>query len=98
MKKWQKKIKRLAGHYDKAWYAEVEESQRLKVPMMCSRAYRREGFCDGAEWMLSEIIHMMRQKKYKCDKMRREGSTTAEKTLPTFAASLYSLIIKDLTE
>jgi hypothetical protein len=48
--------------------------------------------------MLKEIIHMMRQKKRKCDKMRREGATTAEKTMPTFAAALYSRIIKDLTE
>lgn len=98
MKKWQKKINRRVGHYDKVWYAEVEESHRLKVPTMCSRAYRREGFYDGAEWMLKEIIHLLRQKKHKCDKLRREGATTAEKTMPTFAAALYSRIIKDLTE
>ena len=66
--------------------------------MMCSRAYRREGFRDGAEWMLKEIIHLLRQKKHKCDKLRREGATTVEKTMPTFAAALYSRIIKDLTE
>jgi len=66
--------------------------------MMCNRAYRREGFRDGAEWMLNEFIHLMRQKKHKCDKLRREGATTTEKTMPTFAAALYSRIIKDLTE
>ena len=65
--------------------------------MMCSRAYRREGFRDGAEWMLKEITHLMRQKKHKCDKLRRVGVTTTEKTIPTFAAALYSRIINDLT-
>ncbi len=98
MKKWKKKIYRRANHYDSGWDAHVAECRRQGVPMMCNRAYRREGFSDGAEWMLKEITHLMRQKKYKCDKLRREGATTAEKTIPTFAAALYSRIIKDLTE
>ena len=98
MKKWQKKINRRVNHYDSGWDAHVAECRRLGVPMMCDRAYRNDGFRDGAEWMLKEIIHLMRQKKHKCDKMRREGVTTAEKTMPTFAASVYSRIIKDLTE
>lgn len=98
MKKWQNKINRRVNHYDNEWDAEVAEYKRLKLPMMCHRAYRREGFRKGAEWMLNEITHLMRQKKHKCDKLRREGATTAEKTVPTFAASIYSRIIKDLTE
>ena len=98
MKKWQKKIYRRANHYDKGLDADVELRQKLGVSMMCGRAYRRDGFFAGAEWMLKEITHLMRQKKYKCDKLIREGATTAEKKMPIFAAALYSRIIKDLTE
>ena len=98
MKKWQKKIYRRANHYDSGWDAHVAECRRHGVPMMCSRAYRREGFREGAEWMLNEFIHLMRQKKHKCDKLLRDGTTTAEKAVPAIAASLYSRIIKDLTE
>lgn len=98
MKKWQKKINRRVNHYDSGWDAHVSECRRKGVTMMCNRAYRREGFRDGAEWMLNEFIHLMRQKKYKCDKLIREGATTAEKKIPILAAALYSRIIKDLTE
>ena len=98
MKKWQKKIYRRVNHYDSGWAAHVAECRRHGVPMMCSRAYRREGFREGAEWMLNEFTHLMRQKKHKCDKLIRESATTAEKTMPNFAAALYSRIIKDLTE
>ena len=98
MKKWKGEIDRRVNHYDSGWDAHVAECRRLGVPMMCDRAYRREGFRDGAEWMLNEFIHLMRQKKHKCDKLIRESATTAEKTMPTFAAALYSRIIKDLTE
>lgn len=98
MKKWQKKINRRVKHYDKGWDAEMEERERLGAPLMCRRAYRREGFRDGAEWMLEEILHLLRQRKYKCDKMIREGVTTAEKRVPIFVASLYSRIIKELNE
>ena len=98
MKKWQKKINRRVNHYDSGWDAHVSECRRNGVTKMCDRAYRREGFSDGAEWMLNEFIHLMRQKKYKCDKLIREGATTAEKKMPIFAAALYSRIIKDLTE
>ena len=97
MKKWQKKINRRVAHYDSGWDAEVAECRRLDVPMMCNRSYRREGFREGAEWMLSEIIHLMRQKKYKCDELRRESSM-ADKTVPTLIGTVYSRIIKDLTE
>ena len=98
MKKWQKKINRRVTYYDRSWYVDVAECQRSEWPMLVRRAYRNQGFREGAEWMLKEIIHLMRQKKHKCDKMRRDGATTAEKTVPTFAASVYSRIIKDLTE
>lgn len=96
MKKWQKKIYRRAQYYDDGWDKHVAEQHGQ--PLMCERAYRYVGFADGAEWMLGAIVHMLRQKKYKCDKLRREGKTEADKTVPTFAASLYSRIIKDLTE
>jgi hypothetical protein len=98
MKKWQKKINRRVNYYDRSWVADVPECKRSEWPMLSIRAYRNDGFRDGAEWMLKEIIHLMRQKKHRCDKMRRKGATTAEKTMPTFAASVYSRIIKDLTE
>ena len=98
MKKWQKKINRRVNYYDRSWDVDVAECQRSKWPMLVRRAYRNVGFRDGAEWMLKEVIHLLRQKKYKCDKMIREGITTTEKTMPTFAAALYSRIIKDLTE
>jgi hypothetical protein len=98
MKKWQKKINRRVNYYDRSWVADVAECKRSEWPMLSIRAYRNDGFRNGAEWMLKEIIHLMRQKKHKCDKMRREGATTAEKTVPTVAAALYSRIIKDLTE
>lgn len=96
MAKWQKKINRRVTHYDNGWDAHVEECRRLDVPMMCGRAYRCEGFREGAEWMLSEIIHLMRQKKYKCDKLRRESME--DKTVPTLIGTVYSRIIRDLTE
>jgi hypothetical protein len=98
MKKWRKKINRRVNYYDRSWDVDVAECQKSEWPMLVRRAYRMEGFRNGAEWMLKEIIHLMRQKKHKCDKLRREGVTTAEKTMPTFAAALYSRIIKDLTE
>ena len=98
MKKWQKKINRRVNHYDSGWDSHVAECRRQGVPIMCSRAYRSEGFRDGAEWMLNEIIHLLRQKKYRCDKLRREGATMAEKAMPTLASVLYSRVIKDLTE
>ena len=98
MKKWQKKINRRVNYYDRSWVADVAECKRSEWPMLSIRAYRNDGFRNGAEWMLKEIIHLMRQKKHGCDKMRRNGATTEEKTVPTFAAALYSRIIKDLTE
>ena len=66
--------------------------------MMCSRAYRREGFVDGAEWMLGAMLHLLRQRKYKCDKLIRESTPKDEKFLPTFAAAIYSRIIKELKD
>lgn len=98
MKKWKKKINRRVLYYDEGWDKHVASCREQGLPLMCGRAYRRVGFNDGAEWMLGEVVHMLRQKKFKCDKLRREGKTAAEKTVPTFAASLYSRIIKDLTE
>ena len=97
MKKWKTKINRRVNYFDESWDLHVLECQRLQVPLMCNRAYRREGYRQGAEWMLGEIVHLLRKKKYMCDKMRREGATEAEKTVPSFASALYSRIIKDLT-
>lgn len=57
MKKWQKKIYRRANHYDSGWDAHVAECRRHGVPMMCSRAYRREGF---REKMKSDIARNTR--------------------------------------
>lgn len=65
---------------------------------MLDRVDRREGFRDGAEWMLNEFVHLMRQKKYKCDKLIRESATMEEKSVPLFAAAIYSHIIKELTK
>ena len=98
MKKWQKKINRRVNHYDNGWDAHVSECRRRGVSMMCNRAYRREGFRDGAEWMLSEVVHLLRQKKYKSEKFIRDIEKDEEKTILIFAAAVYSRIIKDLTE
>lgn len=98
MKKWKNKIIRRTRYYDKGWDAEVAECQRNGVPLMCKRAYRSDGFSDGAEWMLDEVLHLLRQKKYKCDKLIRESAPKDEKFLPIFAATIYSRIIKELTE
>ena len=99
MKKWQKKINRRVNYYDRSWVADVAECKRSEWPMLSIRAYRNDGFRDGAEWMLKEIIHLMRQKKHKCDKLTRECATREKDTVLTiFTATIYSQIIKDLTE
>lgn len=98
MKKWKNKIIRRTRYYDKGWDAEVAECQRFGVPLMCKRAYRSEGFRKGAEWMLEEVLHLLRQKKYKCDAAIRESATMEEKFVPIFVASVYSHVIKELTE
>ena len=87
------KIMHAMWKYDSQWEQVVSKSPRL-----CDRRLRSLGFEDGAEWMLNEVLHHLRKKKYVCDKLRREGNTDAEKTMPTFASAVYSRIIKDLGE
>jgi hypothetical protein len=98
MKKWRKKINRRVNYYDRSWDVDVAECQKSEWPMLVRRAYRMEGFRNGAEWMLKEIIHLLRQKKYKTEKFIRDIEEDKDKTILIFAAAVYSRIIKDLTE
>ena len=87
------KIRHAMTRYDSQWEQVISESPRL-----CNRRLRSLGFEDGAEWMLNEVLHHLRKKKYVCDKIRREGKTDAEKNVPTFVSAIYSYLIKDLGE
>ena len=87
------KIRHAMSRYDSQWEQVVSQSPRL-----CDRRLRSLGFEDGAVWMLNEVLHHLRKKKYVCDKIRREGKTDAEKNVPTFVSAVYSYLIKDLGE
>lgn len=91
--KFKKKINRRVGYYDSLW-----DRQEVRLSGLCDRALRSRGFQDGAEWMLEEVVHLLRQKKYKCDKLVREAKDDREKSVPIFASAVYSKIIKELTE
>ncbi len=84
------KIMNAMRRYDSQWEQVASQS-----PSLCARRHRSLGFEDGAEWMLNEVLHHLRKKKYVCDKLRRES---AEKTVTAFVSSVYSRIIKDLGE
>jgi hypothetical protein len=87
------KIRHAMCRYDSQWEQVVSQSPRL-----CDRRLRSLGFEDGAEWMLNEVLHHLRKKKYVCDKIRRDGNTDAEQNVPAFVSSVYSHLIKDLGE
>lgn len=97
MDKWQKKIDRLLLYYDSTWDQVVEYHQQLGSPMPCSRAFRWMGYEDGAKRMHKEILHLIRSKKYKVDKMIREGKHDHKAPL-CFASALYKKLIEDLTQ
>lgn len=97
MNKWQKKIDALSLHYDRTWDRVVEYHEQLGSPMPCARALRRYAYHDGAARMRMEILHLVRSKKYKVDKMIREGSHDHKAPL-CFASALYKKLIEDLTQ
>lgn len=97
MNKWQKKIDTLSLHYDKTWEQVVEYHQQLGSPMPCARALRRYAYHDGAARMRMEILHLIRSKKYKVDKMIREEKDEHKAPLH-FVAAVYNHLIKELTQ
>lgn len=71
MNKWEKKIDYLSFYYDQTWDQVVEYHQQLGTPMPCERVLRRQAYRDGAERMRKEILHLLRSKKYRVEKLKR---------------------------
>jgi hypothetical protein len=94
--RFKKKIMRRVLYYDEQWDGLSDSEKGIGVLPMCRRAVRRESFRDGAEWMLGEVVHLLRQKKYKCDKLIRDAKEDKGKSIPIFASAVYSRIIKEL--